>query len=170
MLIKDAIKDQQTVTSEGETTNVLLTGVKKYEVPNIITPNGITTELYRPEWDVGPDQIRHMIHAILRTGAISAWHAHESQIDTIFVINGTIRLVLYDDRADSATRGQINVFHLSRMRPTLITIPPGIWHGLQNLENFESSFINYFNNPYIYSGPDEWRLPSDTDKIPYQFK
>ncbi|WP_295627073.1 dTDP-4-dehydrorhamnose 3,5-epimerase family protein [uncultured Nitrosomonas sp.] len=170
MLIEDAIKDQQTVTSEGESTNVLLTGVKKYEVPNIITPNGITTELYRPEWDVGPDQIRHMIHAILRTGAISAWHAHESQIDTIFVVNGTIKLVLYDDRADSATRGQINVLHLSRMRPTLITIPPGIWHGLQNLENFESSFINYFNNPYLYSCPDEWRLPFDTDKIPYQFK
>jgi len=170
MLIEDAIKDHQTVTSEGQPTEALLAGVKKKEIQNIITGNGITTELYRPDWDIGPDQIRHMIHVILRGNTISAWHMHEFQVDTIFVTHGSIKLALFDDRANSVTRGQINIFHLSRMRPTLITIPAGIWHGLQNLDNTESSFINYFNNPYIYAEPDEWRLPFDTDKIPYRFQ
>ncbi|PXW84739.1 dTDP-4-dehydrorhamnose 3,5-epimerase [Nitrosomonas sp. Nm84] len=170
MPLEDAIRDHQTITSEGQPTETLVVGVKKKEVPNIITGNGITTELWRPDWDVGPDQIRHMIHVILRGKSISAWHMHDFQVDTFFVINGSIKLVLFDDRADSATRGQTNVFHLSRMRPTLITIPPGIWHGLQNLDHTESSFINYFNNPYIHAEPDEWRLPFDTDKIPYQFQ
>ncbi|PSJ18919.1 cupin domain-containing protein [Nitrosomonas supralitoralis] len=170
MLKEEAIKDHQTVTAEGEPTSVLLTGVKRQEVPNIITANGTTTELYRPEWEVGPEQIQHMIHVIMRANALSAWHVHDFQIDTIFVTNGSIKLVLFDDRDDSATKGQINVFHLSRLRPTLITIPPGIWHGLQNMDNSESSFINYFNNAYIYTDPDEWRLPFDTDKIPYRFE
>ena len=170
MIIEHAVKDHQTVTSGGQPIESLLTGVKKKEVPNIITGNGITTELWRPEWDVGPDQVRHIIHSILRGNAISAWHRHEFQVDTIFVTDGSIKLVLFDDRSDSTARGQINIFYLSRMRPILITIPPGIWHGLQNLDNTESSFINYFNIPYNYDEPDEWRLPFDTDKIPYQFK
>ncbi|MDO8334436.1 MAG: dTDP-4-dehydrorhamnose 3,5-epimerase family protein [Nitrosomonas sp.] len=169
-MLNGAIKDQQTATADGKLTRTLLEGVTQKEVSNIITSNGTTTEIYRPEWPVGPDQIRHMIHAILRANAISAWHVHEYQTDTIFVTQGSIKLVLFDDRPHSSTRGQINVFHLSRLRPTLTTIPPGIWHGLHNIDNAESSFINYFDRPYVYSDPDEWRLPFDTDKIPYQFK
>ena len=168
-MLKNAKKDQQTITKEGKQTRTLLHGITQKEIPNIITRNGITTELYRPEWEVGPDQIRHMIHDNLHAGAISAWHMHEQQMDTFFVINGTIKLVLYDDRPDSSTRGELNVLYLSRMRPILTTIPPGIWHGLQNIDHSESSFINYFDRPYNYADPDEWRLPFDTDSIPYRF-
>ncbi len=169
-MLNNAQKDRQTATAEGQLIRTFFDGVLVKEVQNIITRNGITTELYRPEWPVGPDQVRHIIHATLRAGAISAWHVHEYQTDTIFVTGGSIKLVLFDDRADSTTRGKINVFHLSRMRPTVVTIPPGIWHGLQNIENAESGFINYFDRPYDYTDPDEWRLPVDTDQIPYQFK
>lgn len=168
-MLKDAKKDQQTASADGKLMRTFFKGVTQKEISNIITRNGITTELYRPEWAIGPDQVRHIIHAVLRGNAISAWHVHEYQTDTIFVTSGSIKLVLFDDRSDSTTRGKIDVFHLSRMRPTLISIPPGIWHGLQNMENSESSFINYFDRPYNYTDPDEWRLPHDTDKIPYRF-
>ena len=168
-MLKDAKKDKQTATADGKLTRTLLDGITPKETSNIITGNGITTEIYRPEWPIGPDQVRHIIHATLRANAISAWHVHEYQTDTIFVTNGSIKLVLFDDRPESTTRGDVNVFLLSRLRPTLITIPPGIWHGLQNMESFESSFINYFDRPYTYEDPDEWRLPLNTDKIPYRF-
>ncbi len=169
-MLKDARKDKQTVTDDGKQTRTLLEGVAQKEIPNIITRNGITTELYRPEWTVGPDQIRHMIHVSLRAGTISAWHMHEHQTDTFFVTNGSIKLVLFDDRSNSSTQGEINVLYLSRMRPTLITVPPGIWHGLHNIDSAESSFINYFDRPYHYADPDEWRLPLNTDNIPYRFE
>jgi dTDP-4-dehydrorhamnose 3,5-epimerase len=168
-MLKDAKKDRQTATAKGRLFDDLLEGVTRHEMPNIVTRNGITTELYRPEWPAGPKEVRHMIHVILRANAVSAWHVHERQTDTIAMISGSMRLVLFDDRAESATRGRLNVFHLSRMRPELVTIPPGIWHGLQNLDNTESSFINYFDRPYDYADPDEWRLPVDTDEIPYRF-
>ena len=100
---------------------------------------------------------------------LSARPAHARGAAALRVTNGSIKLVLYDDRPESTTRGDVNVFLLSRLRPTLITIPPGIWHGLQNMESFESSFINYFDRPYTYEDPDEWRLPLNTDKIPYRF-
>ena len=168
-MVKDSQKDQQTVDASGKQSLQLIEGVSRHEMPNIVTRNGITTEIYRPEWPVGPDQIRHMIHVVLRPGSISAWHMHEKQQDTFFVNQGSIKLVLFDDRKDSPTRGELNVFHLSRYRPVVITVAPGIWHGLQNLETTDSGFINYFNQPYCYEDPDEWRLPIDTDQIPYRF-
>ena len=168
-MLKGSTKDQQSVDSKGKQSISLLDGVSKYEVPNIVTRNGITTEMFRPEWPVGPDHVRHMIHVQLRPDAISAWHMHEYQTDTFFVSRGSIKLVLFDDREESPTRGELNVFHLSRFRPIVLTVPPGVWHGLQNLENSESCFINYFDRPYSYEDPDEWRLPLDTEQIPYSF-
>ena len=96
-MLKNAKKDQQTVTSDGKLARIFIQGVTEKEMPNIITRNGVTTEIYRPEWNAGPDQIRHIIHVIFRANAISAWHAHEFQTDTIFVTNGSIKLVLFDD-------------------------------------------------------------------------
>ena len=168
-MLKGATKDKQTVTSDGKATRSVIDGVMQIEVPNIITRNGITTELYRPDWPGVTGDVQHIIHVVLRARAISAWHVHETQQDSIFVTDGILRLVLFDDREGSATRGELNEFLLSRMRPSIIKIPPGVWHGLQNVDNTDSGFINYFNQPYRYEDPDEWRLPADTDQIPYKF-
>jgi dTDP-4-dehydrorhamnose 3,5-epimerase len=136
---------------------------------NIITRNSVTTEVFRKEWGTGPTQIEHMIHVCLRPGAISAWHCHTLQTDHLFVTDGSIRLVLYDDREQSPSYRKLNLLLLSRLDPRLVVIPPGIWHGLQNLELVASSFINFFDREYCYEDPDEWRLPWDSDEIPYRF-
>ena len=168
-MIDGAVKDVQTVTPEGERLVELIDGVVVKESTNIVTRSGVTTELFRPDWNIGLDAIKHAIRVSLRSGAISAWHCHELQNDHIFVIQGTCNVVLYDDRSDSPTRKMLNQFHLSHLRPSLVRIPPGIWHGIQNMEHGPSAFINYFDRPYCYKDPDEWRLPADTEKIPYRF-
>jgi dTDP-4-dehydrorhamnose 3,5-epimerase len=110
-----------------------------------------------------------MIHVDFRPGALSAWHMHRNQTDHIFVVAGTIKVVLFDDREESATRGNLEIYHLSPLRPTLLVVPPEVWHGLQNLEAGHSSFVNFFDRRYEHDDPDEWRLPPDTDEIPYRF-
>jgi len=55
------------------------------------------------------------------------------------------------------------------MRPALLVIPPRIWHGIQNLSPSTSTFVNYFDEQYAYDNPDDWRLPPDTEEIPYRF-
>lgn len=67
------------------------------------------------------------------------------------------------------SRGKPDVLILGRMRPATLQIPPFVWHGIQNLENRNSSFINFFDHACCYENPDEWRLPADTDTIPYKF-
>ena len=94
---------------------------------------------------------------------------HERQVDRLFVVYGSLRLVLYDGREASRTRGKVDVLILSPLRPTQVAIPPGVWHGLQNLEPDTSMFVNMFDHAYRYDDPDEWRLPPDTDAIPWRF-
>lgn len=168
-MLPGATKDRQTATSKGALLREFLQGVELKEISNIITRNGITTELFRPEWNLGPGKVEHMIHVILRGSSISAWHMHEKQTDNIFVTDGSLKIVLFDGREDSPSHGKLNIFHMSRLRPGILSIPPGIWHGIQNLEGNESSFINYFDHAYCYEDPDEWRLPMDSDQIPYRF-
>ena len=147
----------------------LIDGVLVHDVRNIVTANGITTELYRPDWGIVDGTVQQVIHVALRAGAISAWHQHRMRWDFLFVVGGHLRVVLFDPRPESPTRGQVDVFHLSPARPTLLAVPPWIWHGVQNLAHEASCFVNMFDRPYDYTDPDEWRLPADTDAIPYRF-
>lgn len=165
----DGIKDAQTVAADGRILRKLIDGVEIHEMANIITRNGVTTEVVRPEWGIGRLPMEHMIHVTLRAHAVSAWHCHHFQTDRIFVTDGALRIVLFDNRETSPTKGKLDVLHLSRMRPATILIPPFVWHGIQNLEHQTSGFINFFDRAYCHEHPDEWRLPADTDAIPYRF-
>jgi len=147
----------------------LIEGVRTREVRNIVTANGITTEVYRPDWGIVEGEVQQAIHVSLRGGTVSAWHQHRGRWDFIMVVGGHMRVVLYDPREDSETRGQVDVFHLSPARPTLLAVPPWVWHGVQNLSNDSSTFVNLFDQPYDYDDPDEWRLPPDSAEIPYSF-
>jgi dTDP-4-dehydrorhamnose 3,5-epimerase len=167
--ITSAVKDEPHVTPTWDVSMDLIDGVTLREVRNIVTRNGVTTEVFREDWGVTPRPVEQVIHVALRSGAISAWHMHERKTDHVFVTTGLMRAVLYDDREGSPTRGKLNVLNLSPMRPQLLVIPNRVWHGLQNLYDRDSTFVNYFDLQYDYRDPDDWRLPQDTDEIPYTF-
>ena len=162
-------KDKQSVTSDWEVKAELIEGVQVRDVRNIVTRNGITTELFRSEWGIMNGPIEHMIHVTFRPGALSAWHMHKLKTDHVFVVSGLVRTALYDGRDGSPTFGYVNEFHLSHARPQLLVIPPNVFHGLQNLDGGNSTFVNFFDAQYEYEDPDEWRMPHDTPEIPYRF-
>lgn len=164
-----ARKDDPHVTPDWQVKQDLIDGVRMREIRNIVTRNGITTELFRKDWAFVDAEVEHMIHVTFRPGALSAWHMHKLKTDHLIVVSGLIRAVLYDDRDGSPTRGHVNEFHLSHTRPTVVAIPPSVFHGLQNLDSGSSTFVNYFDAQYDYDDPDEWRLPHDTPEIPYRF-
>jgi dTDP-4-dehydrorhamnose 3,5-epimerase len=171
MAVSSAKKDAPHVSAEWEfARDDPIDGVLLREIKNVVTHNGVTTEVYREDWGVtvnGPQQI---LHVDLRPAALSAWHMHRGRYDHLLVVSGHIKVVLHDGREDSPSQGRTEVFVLSPMRPTLVVIPPAVWHGVQNLDSAgHSSFINFFDKQYDYEDPDEWRLPPDTEEIPYRF-
>lgn len=106
----------------------------------------------------------------MNPGSISAWHVHRLATDRVFVSQGLIRIVLYDARTDSPTYERMNEFRFGVMRPALVIVPPGVWHGVQNISNSAAVMLNLVDHAYRYDDPDHWRLPVDTDKIPYRFE
>ena len=79
------------------------------------------------------------------------------------------RVVLYDAREGSPTHAVVAGHCLGPQRPTLLIVPPGVFHGVKALGAEPAVLINMVDAAYTYDDPDHWRLPSDTTRIPYRF-
>ena len=102
-------------------------------------------------------------------GVVKGWHYHKKQIDNFVCVSGMIKLVLYDARARSATRGQLNEFFIGTHQLQLVQIPPGVYHGFKGISQPESLVINVSSEPYHYAHPDEFRIDPHHNDIPYDW-
>lgn len=169
-LIEGAVKDRQTVTASWTPSDQrLIDGVTVREIANVPKQNGYLTEIFRLDWGVDTLEIDQVFQTVLNAGAVSAWHAHETTTDRLFVSFGLIRIALYDARDDSPTRGQVNEFRFGTVRPALIVVPPHVWHGVENISAESSALLNLVDRAYDYDDPDHWRLPPDDPAIPFRF-
>ena len=170
-LLPNATKDKQSITSDWNLTNLrLIQGVDVKEIKNVPKNNGSLVEVIRPEWLGENKTIGQVFQVMLRPNGISAWHAHEQTTDRLFVNRGLVKIVLYDAREDSPTFGMINEFRIGTERPALLTVPPKVWHGVQNISNGDSLILNLVDIPYTYENPDHWRVETNCTAIPYKFK
>jgi dTDP-4-dehydrorhamnose 3,5-epimerase len=97
-----------------------------------------------------------------------AWKKHSRMICNLFVPQGEVQFVFYDDRPDSKDYNKITKFTLSRQNYGRLVIQPGIWFGFSGISDEESIILNVSN---IKHDPDEsLRLEPDNDKIPYTWQ
>jgi dTDP-4-dehydrorhamnose 3,5-epimerase len=167
--LPDTRKDPQSITSDWEFRRPLLDGVRVKEVRNVPKSNGALTEVYRSDWGLDALPVDQVFQVMLFPGAISAWHVHRFTTDRLFVNQGLIHIVLFDAREGSPTYGQLNEFRFGSLRPALVLLPPGVWHGIHNLAPEPSLILNLVDQAYRYEDPDHWRLPIKNPHIPYQF-
>lgn len=102
-------------------------------------------------------------------GVTKAWHYHKLQHDHFVCVHGMIKLVLYDDRSDSPTKGKVNEFFLGEHNQLLVQVPPLIWHGFKNIGTGESLIVNATTKPYQHAQPDEYRVDPHKNDIPYSW-
>ncbi|MBI4596872.1 MAG: dTDP-4-dehydrorhamnose 3,5-epimerase family protein [Candidatus Omnitrophica bacterium] len=102
-------------------------------------------------------------------GVVKGWHYHKRQVDNFVCVAGMIKLVLYDGRAGSPTKGLINEFFMGAQQQLLVQIPAGIYHGFKGLTEPEALVINIASEPYHHAKPDEYRLPPHGGDIPYDW-
>ena len=102
-------------------------------------------------------------------GVVKAWHYHKKQTDFFAVIHGMMKVVLYDSREKSPTKGEINEFFIGIHNQILIQIPPFVYHGFKCINEHEAIMLNCPTEPYNRKIPDEYRLPADTPEIPYDW-
>jgi dTDP-4-dehydrorhamnose 3,5-epimerase len=102
-------------------------------------------------------------------GVVRGWHYHKKQDDHIAVVKGMAKVALYDAREGSPTQGQVDEFFLGEQNNILVKIPMGVMHGYKTVGVEPSLLINFPTEPYDPQQPDEYRLPWDTDQIPYDW-
>ena len=79
---------------------------------------------------------------------IKAWHLHKEATLNYVCVSGSVKLVLFDDRNTSLSKGKYQELILSPKNYYLVTIPPNIWNGFKNLDNEESIIANCLNIPH----------------------
>jgi len=102
-------------------------------------------------------------------GVVKAWHYHKIQTDHFFCIKGMTKLVLYDSREKSSTKGLVNEFFIGEHNPVLVVIPPMVYHGFKAISEEESFMINVPTELYNYEKPDEYRLDAHSAEVPYDW-
>ena len=80
--------------------------------------------------------------------SIKAWHLHKEATLNYACVKGRVKLVLFDDRDWSSTKGVYEEVILSPQNYFLITIPPNIWNGFKGLNEEESIIANCLNLPH----------------------
>jgi len=102
-------------------------------------------------------------------GVTKAWHYHKKQTDHFVCVRGQMKVVLYDAREGSPTKGQVDVFVIGDHSPYLIEIPNGVYHGFKCISDYEAIVVNYTTECYDYRNPDEFRVDPHSKEIPYDW-
>jgi len=165
-----AVKDTQTVTVDGESVSELIQGVIIQSSTTHTDDRGTLCEIYSPHRAPHPAPLVYVYQFTIRPGKIKGWHAHHLHDDRIFISQGQVKVVLYDSRPNSPTRGMISEIYRTELDRTIMVIPAYVFHAHENVGTTDALFISMPTRPYQHSDPDVYRLPIDTDQIPYQFQ
>jgi dTDP-4-dehydrorhamnose 3,5-epimerase len=105
--------------------------------------------------------------SLVYPGVIKGWHIHSKMTLNYAVPVGMIKLVLYDDREDSPTKGVLQELHLGHLNYALVTIPVNVWNGFKGIGSEPALVANCAT---LAHQPDEIsRLDPFTDEIPYDW-
>lgn len=100
-------------------------------------------------------------------GAIKGWHIHDKMTLNYAVPHGRIKFVLYDDRKDSSTCGELQEIFMGPDNYCRVTVPPGVWNGFKGIGNEMAIVGNCTDIPH---DPDEiHRLDPFDPAIPYDW-
>ena len=101
-------------------------------------------------------------------GVIKGWHIHKKMTLNYAVPYGTIKLVLYDDRPSSRTRGKVQEIFLGPENYCLVIIPPRVWNGFKGVGTTPSIVANCSTIPHDPAEID--RKSPDDPSIPYTWE
>ena len=165
----EPVQDKQTVTPQGESLQPLPAGVTFHDIAAQVDERGMIVEGFDPRWGWHPDPLVYAYTFTIRPGFVKGWGVHKQHEDRYLLLFGEMEVVLYDARPESPTNGLVAKIVLSEFRRRLMNIPAGIWHADRNLGSGDVVVINFPTIPYDHASPDKYRLPLNTDEIPYRF-
>ena len=144
----------------------MIDGVHVRPLRRIADERGTIMHMLRTD-DPHFEEFGEIYFSTIYPGIIKGWHIHTRMTLNYAVVSGAIKLVLYDDREHSATRGKIQQVILGPDSYSLVTIPPMIWNGFKGIGTTTSIVANCATIPH---DPDEIKRRDPFDpSIPYDW-
>ena len=162
-------KRQQSVTAEGDYVAPVIDGVRIRPAVTHPDRRGAVCEIYNVDWDFAEEPLVYVYEITIRPGVTKGWVKHQRQDDRLFIMEGVVRVTLYDDRPDSPTNGLVTDRCFDEHTRALVRIPEGVWHAIGNVGLTDAKLVNLPTRAYDHADPDKWELPLDTDLIPFDF-
>ena len=129
----------------------MIHGVKVKPLRRIPDERGFIMHMLRAD-DPDFQRFGEIYFSTVYPGVIKAWHLHKEMTLNYAVVVGMIKLVLYDPREDSPTKGETQELFIGRENYQLVTIPPLIWNGFKGIGNETAIVANCATHPH---DPDE---------------
>ena len=145
----------------------MIDGVKIIPKKQIIDERGKIMHMLRSD-DENFTNFGEIYFSYTHPNTVKAWHLHKRMTVNYVCVVGKIKLVLFDDREKSKTRGELQEIFLTTENYSLVSVPPGIWNGFKSIENKTSIIANCSDMPH---DPDEMlRKPYDDPYFNYNWE
>ena len=106
----------------------MIDGVRCFPLKRIQDERGIVMRMLRLD-DPHFTQFGEIYFSVIYPGIIKGWHLHSRMTINYAVVQGNIKLVLYDQRVDSPTRGETLEIVFGQVNYQLVRVPPGVVNG-----------------------------------------
>lgn len=143
-------------------------GVLVKQLRVICDERGRLMEILRNDDDLF-EQFGQLYVSTAYPGVVKGWHYHKFQTDYFVVVKGMMKVVLFDNREGSPTKGLIDEFFMGEHNPILLKIPPLVCHGMKCISETEALLINCPTRVYNHQQPDEFRIHPHDNDIPYSW-
>jgi dTDP-4-dehydrorhamnose 3,5-epimerase len=145
----------------------LIEGVRVVPLRQIPDERGKVMHMLRAD-DPHFERFGEIYFSTVYAGVVKGWHFHDRMTINYAVPVGSIKLVLFDDRDGSPTRGELQELFVGESNYALVTVPPHIWNGFKGIGHPYSVVANCATIPH---DPSEiTRLDPFSTKIPYDWE
>jgi len=150
----------------------MIDGVKIKPLKKICDERGTIMHMLRCD-DPDFEKFGEIYFSTAYSGVIKGWHEHTKQTQNYAVIQGMIKLVLYDNRSDSTTYKELMELFTGEDNYQLIRIPSGIINGFKTIGAKTAIVANCATLPHepdemIHYDPFGDKVPYEWDSVPHQ--
>jgi len=145
----------------------MIDGVTVTPLKRFPDDRGSVMHMLRSDSDVFVD-FGEIYFSTIHPRVVKGWHVHHKMILNYAVPIGRIKFVLYDDRKESQTRGEVQEIFMGEDNYVLVTVPPLIWNGFKGIGDTTALVANCASIPHD-ANEIERLDPFDTS-IPYDWE
>lgn len=144
----------------------MIDGVKIKPLKKICDERGMVMHMLRSD-DPEFEKFGEIYFSVVYPEVVKGWHNHREMTQNYAVVSGLIKLVLYDERKGSPTKGELQEIFMGEDNYVLVRIPPRVWNGFKGIGTEPAIVANCATIPH---DPDEIsRLDPFDNHIPYDW-